>query len=233
MQHTTHRLSNLKYCLLLLSLFSFDSSALKDDTDQPLHITSKEQIADFESNKAIFLHNVVAIQGTIEVHGDKAELYRDENGKVREIITYGKPATYKQLQENGKIIHSLSSIIHYLPERSEVILIGRATIWQENSHVDGERIVYNTVTKQVKATNESTKNGRVQSTFIPQELKDDDKKSANSTAEAQNNQNNKSAETNSTTSDKADSKDNNEKTLDTDKQDKTQSKSTSDKKETK
>ena len=212
MQHTTHRLSKLKYCLLLLSLFSFDSSALKDDTDQPLHITSKEQIADFESNKAIFLHNVVAIQGTIEVHGDKAELYRDEN---------------------GKIIHSLSSIIHYLPERSEVILIGRATIWQENSHVDGERIVYNTVTKQVKATNESTKNGRVQSTFIPQELKDDDKKSANSTAEAQNNQNNKSAETNSTTSDKADSKDNNEKTLDTDKQDKTQSKSTSDKKETK
>lgn len=230
MQHITQRNNKLKYALLLLAMLSFDSSALKEDTEQPLHITSKEQIADFESNKAIFLYNVVATQGTIEVRGDKAELYRDADGKLREIKTYGKPATYKQQQDNGKIIHSQSSIIQYLPEKSEVILIGRATIWQENSHVDGERIVYNTVTKQVKATNESTKNGRVQSTFIPQELKDDDKKSANSTAEAQNN---KSAETNSTTSDKADSKDNNEKTLDTDKQDKTQSKSTSDKKETK
>lgn len=178
MQHITQRNNKLKYALLLLAMLSFDSSALKEDTEQPLHITSKEQIADFESNKAIFLYNVVATQGTIEVRGDKAELYRDAEGKLREIKTYGKPATYKQQQDNGKIIHSQSSIIQYLPEKSEVILIGRATIWQDNSHVDGERIVYNTVTKQVKATNESTANGRVQSTFIPQELKKDNKNSS-------------------------------------------------------
>ena len=149
--------------------------ALKDDTNQPLNVVSKEQIADFDSNKAIFLENVIATQGTMEVHDDKAELTRDENDELKEVIAYGKPATFKQLQENGKVIHSQSSIIQYLPKKNLLILIGRATIWQENSHVDGERIEYNTITKQLKASNENSQGGRVQSTFIPSELQDKNK----------------------------------------------------------
>lgn len=174
MLHIIRRVSSFHLSVLLLSLLSFQAVALDNDTEQPLNIVSKEQIADFNSNKAIFLENVVATQGTIEVHADKAEITRDSNDQLEEIIAYGKPATYKQLQENGKIIHSQSSIIHYLPKKNLLILIGRATIWQENSHVDGERIEYNTVTKQLKATNENSQDGRVQSTFIPQELKSDD-----------------------------------------------------------
>ncbi len=174
MLHIIRKVSSFHLSVLLLSLLSFQAVALDNDTEQPLNIVSKEQIADFNSNKAIFLENVVATQGTIEVHADKAEITRDSNDQLEEIIAYGKPATYKQLQENGKIIHSQSSIIHYLPKKNLLILIGRATIWQENSHVDGERIEYNTVTKQLKATNENSQDGRVQSTFIPQELKSDD-----------------------------------------------------------
>lgn len=174
MLHIIRRVSSFHLSVLLLSLLSFQAVALDNDTEQPLNIVSKEQIADFNSNKAIFLENVVATQGTIEVHADKAEISRDSNDQLEEIIAYGKPATYKQLQENGKITHSQSSIIHYLPKKNLLILTGRATIWQENSHVDGERIEYNTVTKQLKATNENSQDGRVQSTFIPQELKSDD-----------------------------------------------------------
>lgn len=111
----------------------------------------------------------------MEVHADKAELTRDENDELKEVIAYGKPATFKQLQENGKVIHSQSSIIQYLPKKNLLILIGRATIWQENSHVDGERIEYNTITKQLKASNENSQGGRVQSTFIPSELQDKNK----------------------------------------------------------
>ena len=179
MLHIIRRVSSFHLSLLLLSLLSCQAIALDNDTEQPLNIVSKEQIADFNSNKAIFLENVVATQGTIEVHSDKAEITRDSNDQLEEIVAYGKPATYKQLQENGKIIHSQSSIIHYLPKKNLLILIGRATIWQENSHVDGERIEYNTVTKQLKATNENSQDGRAQSTFIPQELKSDGNKDKN------------------------------------------------------
>lgn len=174
MPHIILRASRIKTAVLLLSsLFSLSSYALKDDADQPLQVVSVEQIADFDSNKAIFIGNVVATQGSIEVHADKAELTRNIDGNLKEVKAYGKPATFKQLQDNGKIIHSQSSIIQYLPEKNLLILIGRATIWQENSHVDGERIEYNTLTKQLKASNENSQGGRVQSTFIPQELKSD------------------------------------------------------------
>ncbi|WP_295364705.1 lipopolysaccharide transport periplasmic protein LptA [uncultured Succinivibrio sp.] len=171
MLHIIQRARKTKLVLLMLALASQSAYALKDDTEQPLNIISKEQIADFESNKAIFIKDVVATQGSMELHADKAELSRNSNGELQEVKAYGKPATFKQLQDDGKLVHSQSSIIQYLPEKNLLILIGRATIWQDNSHVDGERIEYNTVTRQLKASNENSQGGRVQSTFLPQELK--------------------------------------------------------------
>ena len=171
MLHIIQRARKTKLVLLMLALASQSAYALKDDTEQPLNIISKEQIADFESNKAIFIKDVVATQGSMELHADKAELTRNSKGELQEVKAYGKPATFKQLQDDGKLVHSQSSIIQYLPEKNLLILIGRATIWQDNSHVDGERIEYNTVTRQLKASNENSQGGRVQSTFLPHELK--------------------------------------------------------------
>lgn len=171
MLHIIQRAKKIKFAVLFIALASQSAFALKDDAEQPLNIISKEQIADFESNKAIFIKDVVATQGSMELHADKAELTRNREGELQEVKAYGRPATFKQKQDDGKIVHSQSSIIQYLPEKNLLILIGRATIWQDNSHVDGERIEYNTVTRQLKASNENSQGGRVQSTFLPQELK--------------------------------------------------------------
>lgn len=170
MQFTTLRINSIKAAILCVSLFSTNTFALKSDASQPLNITSKEQIADFNNNKAIFVGEVIATQGSIEIHADRAELTRNKNGELKEIIAYGKPTTYKQTQDNGKVINSRSSIMRYVPADNQIILIGRATIFQENSHVNGEKIVYNTVTKQLKASNGNAQDGRVQSTFVPNEL---------------------------------------------------------------
>jgi len=173
MLHSILQKNKFLLAVVVMAFSSLPAQALKDDHEQPLHVVSKEQIADFEENKAIFLVDVVATQGSMELLADKAEVFRNENGQLKEVKAYGKPAKFKQLQENGKVIHSRSAIIQYLPEQNLLILIGRATIWQENSHVDGERIEYNTITKQLKATNENSQGGRVQSTFIPKELQSD------------------------------------------------------------
>ena len=171
MLHIIQRARKINFFVLMMALASQSAFALKDDAEQPLNIISKEQIADFEANKAIFIKDVVATQGSMELHADKAELSRNSSGELQEVKAYGRPATFKQKQDDGKIIHSQSSIIQYLPEKNLLVLIGRATIWQDNSHVDGERIEYNTVTRQLKASNENSQGGRVQSTFLPQELK--------------------------------------------------------------
>ena len=53
MLHIIRRVSSFHLSVLLLSLLSFQAIALDNDTEQPLNIVSKEQIADFNSNKAI------------------------------------------------------------------------------------------------------------------------------------------------------------------------------------
>lgn len=94
MQYSTQKLSKL--LLVGLLLVSSNAYSLKNDTEQPLNVVSKEQVADFNSNKAIFLGNVVATQGSMELKADKAELLRNEQGELQEVIAYGKPATFKQ-----------------------------------------------------------------------------------------------------------------------------------------
>ena len=53
MQYSTQKLSKL--LLVGLLLVSSNAYSLKNDTEQPLNVVSKEQVADFNSNKAIFL----------------------------------------------------------------------------------------------------------------------------------------------------------------------------------
>ena len=74
MLHIIQRARKINFLVLMMALASQSAFALKDDVEQPLNIVSKEQIADFESNKAIFIKDVVATQGSMELHADKAEL---------------------------------------------------------------------------------------------------------------------------------------------------------------
>ena len=76
MQFTTLRRNSIKVAILCVSLFSTSVFALKDDTSQPLNIISNEQLADFNNNKAIFVGEVVATQGSIEIHAQRAEITR-------------------------------------------------------------------------------------------------------------------------------------------------------------
>ncbi|MBO6258296.1 MAG: lipopolysaccharide transport periplasmic protein LptA [Succinivibrio sp.] len=161
----------IKLTVLVLTLASTPAMALKSDTEQPLHIESDEQLADLQANKAIFTGKVHAVQGTIELNADKTEVIRDDKGQLKEVHAYGNPVTYRQKQDNGKIIRSQSSVLDYYPQRDLVVLTGKATIWQDESHVNGEKIEYNLNTQKMKASNANAQGGRVQSTFIPQEFK--------------------------------------------------------------
>ena len=155
----------------LLLLCSCQAFALRSDSEQPIDVVSDEQFADLKDNMAIFSGNVEATQGSILVNADRAEITRNEDGSLKTIKTYGHPTTFRQEQDDGKIIHSQSSTIEYYPDKNLLVLTGKATIWQNNSHVNGERIEYNTLTQKLKASTENSQGGRVRSTFIPQELK--------------------------------------------------------------
>ena len=185
MLYTSHKLLKLllkpaEAAVLAALLLSPPAFALKSDSQQPINIESREQLADLNANKMVFLGQVHATQGTIEVHADKAELQRDSDNHLQSIRAWGKPVTYKQVMDNGKTLHSESSVLEYSPQSGDIILSGKATIWQGDSHITGERIEYNQNSHKMKASNANTSGGRVQSTFIPADFKSKDSSSKKS-----------------------------------------------------
>lgn len=174
------RLTALAISFAVLAINANNAYALKTDTQQPLNVQSKEQLADLQANKLFFIGDVVATQGTIEVHCDKAELTRNEKNELKEVMTWGQPVTFRQELDDGKILRSQSSTLQYLPLTGDIVLTGNATVWQGESHVSGEKIVYNTVSQKMKANTANNQNGRVKSTFIPQEFQGNDKNQSNS-----------------------------------------------------
>lgn len=167
------RATNLiKLSLLLLCTVSATSFGKSDDYKQPINVVSEQQLADLKANKVIFEGDVVATQGTMEIKADKIEVTRGSDSKLESIIAYGHPVTFQQILDNGKPIHTRSSTLSYLPKQSLVVLNGRATIWQNESSMTGERIEYNIVTQRMRADNATTQGGRVSTTFVPSELEE-------------------------------------------------------------
>lgn len=161
---------------LALGLAALPSAqALQSDSSQPLNVSSKEQLADLQANKLYFIGDVHATQGTIEVNCDKAELIRNDKNELKEVNSWGKPVTFRQELDNGKILRSQSSVLRYFPLTGDIVLTGNATVWQGDSHVSGEHIEYNLKTQKMKANNANSQGGRVMSTFIPQEMQSQNK----------------------------------------------------------
>lgn len=159
--------------LVALSLvMSSPAYALKDDQTKPINVESREQSADLQANKLVFSGDVVATQGSIKLNADRVEVTRNANGSLESIVAYGKPVTFEQQQDNGKYIRGRANTVRYLPNSTRVVLQGRATVWQGESRMTGERIEYNLATQRMRADTQN-QGGRVSSTFVPSEFKQD------------------------------------------------------------
>lgn len=166
------RIMNLIKLLVAAAVLASAGSAAARSSDysQPVNVVSAEQLADLKTNTIIFAGDVVATQGSMEIKADKIEVKRGSDGKLDSVTAYGKPVTFRQILDNGKPIHTRSARLSYLPRRSLVVLSGKATIWQDESSMSGERIEYNIQTQKMKANNATSQGGRVSSTFVPAEL---------------------------------------------------------------
>lgn len=155
---------------LILAGSALSAQALQSDYSKPIDVVSEQQMADLKANRIVFEGNVEATQGTMKIKADKVEVERAADGKLKSIVAYGNPVTFEQTLDNGKPIHTNSRTLSYLPQQNLVVLSGRATIWQGESRMTGERIEYNIQTQRMRAENQRTQGGRVSSTFVPAEL---------------------------------------------------------------
>ena len=144
--------------LLVLALFvpAQSATALSSDKDQPVEVEADTAEIDDIKNKSVYTGNVILIQGTIRMTGDRMTVYHTENDELDTLIMEGDPATYRQLPDDSDIYDEAEAqVIEYYELQNLVILIENAEVRQEGLTMTGDRIDYDTELSQVKATSKT------------------------------------------------------------------------------
>ena len=137
---------------LLLLATGLPVAALESDKDQPIEVEADAGELDDLKNISIYTGNVITIQGTIRMTGDKMTVYYTADDEIDYLIMEGRPATYKQLPDDSSVYDYAEALtMKYYEQREYVILIDEALVTQEGLRFTGDRIEYDTRLSQVKA----------------------------------------------------------------------------------
>ena len=89
---------------------------------------------------------------------------------------YGNPATFYQMQDNGKPVKGRASKMHYELQNDFVVLTGNAYLEQLDSNIKGDKITY--LVKEQKMQAFSDKGKRVTTVLVPSQIQDKSKSQA-------------------------------------------------------
>ncbi|WP_425482125.1 lipopolysaccharide ABC transporter substrate-binding protein LptA [Budvicia diplopodorum] len=142
--------------------------SMKDDTNQPINITSAQQSLDMEGNVVTFTGDVVVKQGSIDIRADKVVVTRTEEKGNEVVEAFGNPVTFSQMQDSGKPVKGHGAKLRYELANDFVDLSGNAYLEQLDSNVKGDRITYKV--KQQKMEAFSDKGKRVTTILVPSQL---------------------------------------------------------------
>lgn len=167
------RINNSLKILLASTLLAaaLPALALTGDSDKPVNIDSENQALDMQGNVATFTGNVVATQGSIKITADKVVVTRPGGDSKKTIVdAYGNPATFYQMQDNGKPVRGHAAKMHYELANDFVELTGNAYLEQLDSNVKGDRITYQVKEQKMQAFGQTGK--RVTTVLVPSQLQD-------------------------------------------------------------
>lgn len=160
--------------LLIASLFlatSIPALALTGDSNKPVNVDSANQALDMQGNVATFTGNVIVTQGSIKITADKVVVTRPGCDSNKTIVdAYGNPATFYQMQDNGKPVKGHAQKMHYELAKDFIELTDRAYLEQLDSNVKGDRITYLVKEQKMQAYGNSGK--RVTTVLVPSQLQD-------------------------------------------------------------
>ncbi|MCD9501632.1 lipopolysaccharide transport periplasmic protein LptA [Photobacterium phosphoreum] len=150
--------------LLLLSTSVFATTA---ETQLPIQLSSVTQDVDVVNNTTTLIGKVDIVQGGITIKADKAVIKL--NGKTKELKTievYGKPAYFKRVMEDGKVITGESGYGIYTPSDSMMVLKKNVKVIQNGNIIRANEISYNLKAQFMKAT--GTKSQQVKTKLLPE-----------------------------------------------------------------
>ncbi len=119
--------------------------ALSTDSQQPVEITADFAELDDESGRTTYLGNVVVVQGSIRMTGDRLRASFDVERQLEDVFVDGKSAFFKQTPDGGKEdIEGYALEIEYHAKKDQLVLIKDARLTQGARLFEGYRINYDT-----------------------------------------------------------------------------------------
>lgn len=160
--------------LLLSFLMAVKVSALPEDSQQPIFISSDSAIKDDKQGLTIYRGKVDIKQGTLNIKADKVTIYSTEE-EVTKIIAEGQPASFKQQPEIDRgDVTAKANTIEYKVAQKKIRLSKSASIDQEGSSITGDTIHYDMQAARIEAAGETNtetvgdgSSGRVQVVIPP------------------------------------------------------------------
>lgn len=161
------RLLQAAICTLTLSLAE-QALALPEDASQPIHISADSASINDNTGVTVYTGDVHIQQGTMQIRGDRVELYRNDAGEVDRIVSVGKPAEFEQQpQAEDPITYAYGLHMEYLVNAQQVTITEQARVEQGQDTFTGERIVYNMERAVVDAFSSESGQTRVQMVIQP------------------------------------------------------------------
>jgi lipopolysaccharide export system protein LptA len=167
---------NLQAAIILGILLLATSSGYCQNNDDPINIEADRMISQEEKNSVVFIGNVDASQGKVNIRTDEMTIYyqpndpkkpKNQSRQVKKMICIGK---VKITQEDWL---GTGDRMDYFADARKVILHGNAKTWQGKNMVSGKTITYYLDEKRSEVESPDTvlgkgkKQGRVKATIIP------------------------------------------------------------------
>lgn len=143
--------SALRGWLVGLCLLPTMASALPGDRNQAIEIESHEAIREDAKGLTVYTGDVSITQGTIKIRADKVTV-QSTNNRVTSIVCTGNPASYQQQPKpESALVIARGDTIRYSLDSDVILLLGNASLKQEEATLNGERIEYDLKQEVIRA----------------------------------------------------------------------------------
>ncbi|MDH5764539.1 MAG: lipopolysaccharide transport periplasmic protein LptA [Gammaproteobacteria bacterium] len=160
-----------KYFILLFCL-SAQVQAKTSDANQPLNINAGFVEIREQEGISIYKNKVHITRGTMTIQGELIYVHTQKN-QVQTIRIEGKPAKFKQLNDNNEEISAQSQKMEFQARENKLILKKNAILIQGQNKFTSDHIVYDTKQDLVQAgeavkNNETSTPERITITIQPE-----------------------------------------------------------------
>ena len=152
---------------LSVGLGSSTALAAQADRNQPIKVQADKKVTRYKEGTSVYTGDVVIDQGSLHATGQRATLYLEDGELVRAVLE-GRPATFRERDEDGNWIEGEALQADYLTAEDKVVLTGDAWLKRSGDEIRSDLITYDLAAEVVEAGEEGGKS-RVEMILQPRD----------------------------------------------------------------